>query len=230
MTPQRRLILLALGFAALEALLILFIDRPLSDFMRALDSTHHALIDFFRAYTDYAKSKWYLWPSAFGILACALLLRTPIAAMRRAAMRRAGHNLLFLFASIALSGIATDIIKPILGRARPVEILRDHLYGFRPFTFHAAMNGMPSGHATTAAALAATLVILYPRGRIFWLILGAALGLSRVMVNAHYLSDVVAGTLVGGLVTLVVARFRDAQGMFPFAQGIFPIDRGERAP
>lgn len=227
MTQQRRLALLVLGFFIMEALLIGFVDRPVSDFTRGLDSTYPDLINFFRATTDFAKSKWYLWPSAFGILACSLLLHARMpGADRRKIIARTGHNLLFFFASIALSGIITDIIKPILGRARPVEWARDQLYGFQPFTFQASMNGMPSGHATTAAALAAALAILFPRGRIFWIMIGAFFAFSRIMVNAHYVADVCAGTAIGVLATLWIARFRNAQGMFPYMKGIFPIDRG----
>jgi undecaprenyl-diphosphatase len=226
MKQQRRYALLALCFFVTEALLVSFVDRPVSDFMRGLDSTQPDLINFFRATTDFAKSKWYLWPSAFGILACSLLLHARMLnANRRKAIVRTGHNLLFLFTSIALSGIITDIIKPILGRARPVEWARDQFYGFQPFTFQAAMNGMPSGHTATAAALAATLIILFPRGRIFWIALGFFFALSRIMVNAHYVADVFAGIAVGILTTLVVARYRSAQGMFPYMKGIFPIDK-----
>ena len=220
-----RLFLFAVAFLGVEILLIAFVDRPLSNFTRDLDTTHHGLIDFFRATTDYAKSKWYLWPSAFGILTCAAWLHLlDMAPETRRRIAMAGHKLAFFFLSIAVSGMAADFLKPIFGRARPV-LLHDGTYGFHPLTFRAVMNGMPSGHATTAAALATALTLLLPRGRVLWLLVGAFLAFSRVMVNAHYLSDVLAGILVGSLTTLRLSRLRDNQGMFPLMHGIFPIDR-----
>jgi undecaprenyl-diphosphatase len=226
MTDTRRAALLVLAFVLLEAALIFFVDRPLSEFLRGVAAAHPAFINVFHAYTDFGKSKWYLWPSGIALIACAIALRLPKAsASQRQRLGRAAHNLAFFFGSIALSGLITDAIKPILGRARPVELLRDSAYGFQPWTFHAAWNGMPSGHATTAAALAAALVALFPRYNIIWILLGIALAASRVMVNAHYLSDVLAGSAVGILTTLWLASRRDHQGMFPVINGIFPIDK-----
>jgi membrane-associated phospholipid phosphatase len=231
MTRPSRIALLVLSFVLAEGLLIAFVDRPLSNYMRDMDANHPHFIDIFRAYTDFAKSKWYLWPSGFGILFCAVFLRIrPLTAEQRARIAACGHDLLFLFACVGLSGILTDMIKPILGRTRPVEMLRDGAYGFDPFNFHAAWNSMPSGHATTAAALACSLILLYPQRRFVWLVLGVVLASSRVMVNAHYLSDVLAGVAVGILTTVLLDRLRARNGMFPFTKGFFPIDKGAAKP
>ena len=226
MTRRHAFALYLICFILLETILILFVDRPVSDFMRTLETTQPAFIDFFRAITDFGRSKWYLWPAGIGLLTCVFLLRIcTLTTEQRQHIVRSSHNLIFFFASIALSGIITDIFKPILGRARPVEMLREHQYGFQPFTFHAVWNGMPSGHATTAAALALALTLLFPRGRILWIVIGAVLAASRIIVNAHYLSDVMAGIMVGCLTTLWISRLRTDQGMFPVMKGIFPIDK-----
>lgn len=228
MSRSLRYTLWALVFLGTEIALMTWVDRPVSDAMRTLDATHPGIINFFRAITDYAKSKWYLWPAAFGIATCFAVVK--IYALNQAVRLQAarlGHHLAFLFASIALSGILTDTLKPIFGRARPVEMLRDGLYGFHPFTFHASMNGMPSGHATTAAALAAVLCTLLPRQKPIWLMIGMILAASRVMVNAHYLSDVLAGAAIGLGTTLFLARLRH-KGNFPLINGIFPIDSRRR--
>lgn len=214
------------AFLMLEVALVNFVDRPVSDFVRDLDSAHPEITNIFRAYTDFAKSAWYLWPAAGGLFLCWIFLHTAKTSVtQHQNLTRTSHNLAFFFASLALSGLITDSIKPVLGRARPVEMVRDHLYGFQPFTFDAAMNSMPSGHATTAAALASALIILLPRGRFFWIFLGVILASSRIMVNAHYVSDVLAGSAVGVVTTVVLVRLRNAQGMFPQLNGIFPIDK-----
>jgi len=148
----------------------------------------------------------------------------------RQKIARWGHDLMFVFLCVGISGIVTDMIKPILGRARPVEWVRDAAYGFHPLTFQAAWNGMPSGHATTAASLALVLIVLFPRGRVVWILLALLLAGSRVMVNAHYLSDVFAGCAVGLLTTLLILRHRTIKGKFPLEKGIFPIDKRPENP
>src|SRR5262249_35796904 len=88
---------------------------------------------FFQSWTDLGKSKWYLWPSGIGAIICSLLVRQKSLAQRvRKRAAQIGDFLLFLFLCVAVSGIVTDIIKPILGRARPVELQDHNAYGFSP--------------------------------------------------------------------------------------------------
>lgn len=195
MTARARLTAAILGIVALEIALILFVDRPLSQSLRGLDAEHKALIDFFRSWTDLGKSLWYLWPSGLGAAACLLLSRH--GGRASSGWHRAGLKFSFFFCSVALAGIIADLIKPFLGRARPVLLGQSGIYGFYPLDFHSVYNSMPSGHTTTAFAVACALIRLWPRGTVLFLSYAAALAASRVMVNAHFLSDVLAGAAVG---------------------------------
>jgi len=56
---------------------------------------------------------------------------------------------------------------------------------------------MPSSHTAFAVALGAFLVALYPRILPLVIFLVALVGAARVLLNAHYPSDVVAGGAVG---------------------------------
>ena len=215
-------------FVALEAGLFLDVDRPVALWAHALDRTHPELINLFRSYTDVGKSKWSLWPSGLATIFCLLLVRVrSLAPLWRARAAVWGKSLLFVFACVALSGLVTDAIKPILGRARPVEFLRDGLYGFFPGSFTAAFNSMPSGHTTTAFALMGALYVVWPRARIFWLAGALALGISRMMVDAHFVSDTLAGALVGSLTVWVLRPLFYHQWKYPIIMRLFPIDAGD---
>jgi membrane-associated phospholipid phosphatase len=214
-------------FITMESLFYFFIDRPMSDSVKALDDSHHSLIDIFRGFTDMGKSVWYLWPCGVAALFCGFLSRAQsMPSLYRKLFGYIGVRAFFLFATIALSGIVADIIKPLVGRARPLLWLRDNIYGFHPFTLQGSLwNSFPSGHSTTAFALAASLSIFYPRLRPLWVACALILAISRVMVDAHYLSDVCAGAFLGWLSAALFLKY----GMIPVSRVIFPIDRNRAA-
>jgi len=178
---------LALSSALLVILMIIsyhWIDRPLALFCRDLNS---AIIQVFQWITELGKSTGYLvgFPALFVFFK--FVRRRQIAA----------NVCLFLFTSIAVSGLLTDAIKPLVGRLRPKMLFEAGLYSFEPFRIGYEYNSFPSGHATTIFALAAALALFFPRWRLPLFTLAAIVGLSRIIVGAHYLSDVLAGAWVG---------------------------------
>lgn len=217
----------ALGYLLLMVLCVLYVDVPVSVYFRTLDGTHPAIIDVFRAFTDFGKSKWYLWPSGIALLVLAVLCRMRhLTWAKRCVERcRAGtEKLLTFFLYIAVSGLVTDFFKPLIGQARPVEYVRDGIYGFHPLSFNALWNAMPSGHATTAFALVLILTSYFPRGRWVWRAAGLLLACSRVVVNAHYVSDILAASLVAGAVFTVFNHAAVRCRIKTLHDSIFPID------
>jgi undecaprenyl-diphosphatase len=209
------------GFALLEYALFLWADRPLAFYIFGLQTTQPGLIGFFQSITDLGKAQWYLWPCGLATIFCGFLTRGKDVPQRyRRLCAYVTVRSFFLFGTIALSGIAADIVKPIVGRARPWLLLHKNIYGFAPFTASAVWNGMPSGHTTTAVALAFSLSTLYPRLRVLWFAYALVLGVSRIMVDAHYLSDVIAGAMLGWLTVHLFVRY----GMIHVWRVIFPID------
>ncbi|MCJ8014788.1 undecaprenyl-diphosphatase [Paenibacillus sp. KQZ6P-2] len=90
-------------------------------------------------------------------------------------------------------------------------ILGQMFYRDRPFAAHtvnqlidhAANASFPSDHALGAFILA-TSIALFRKEGIVWLILAGLIAFSRVWTGVHYPGDVVAGALIGVLVSSVV--------------------------
>lgn len=112
---------------------------------------------------------------------------------------------------VALVGLGTQVVKHVACRARPRLIdgwgvgnapLPDapELRGFFHWPCWGRWNyhGFPSGHAATAFAAAAALMGWAPtRGRVWIFMAAAGVGASRIVLNAHFLSDVLGGALMG---------------------------------
>jgi membrane-associated phospholipid phosphatase len=164
------------------------------------------IISIFDNITDYGKSGWFLWPLGLLFLGLATLppALTPFSQRILAAvMVRVG----FLFAAIAVPSLFVTIVKRIIGRARPMVggTLDPFLYS--PFAWNAAYAGMPSGHATTAFAVLVAFGTLWPRARTALLVYALLIALSRVVVIAHYPTDVLAGALVGIVGAMMVRSY-----------------------
>jgi membrane-associated phospholipid phosphatase len=107
--------------------------------------------------------------------------------------------LLFPVICFLLAGLVANILKPIFGRWRPKAYFEmDGAYGFEPFSginyLHAAF---PSGHSFSIMALMAGLAICFPKCRIPCFLIAGLIGFSRVLLKAHYVSDVLAGLVLG---------------------------------
>ncbi len=155
--------------------------------------------------TWFGKSGWFLWP--LGIL---FLVMTALPAgsrmaqlMLSALMVRIG----FLFLAISLPGLFVNVVKHIVGRARPGVGGSVDPFLFDPFSWPAAYASLPSGHATTAFSVLVAFGTLWPRARAILWVYALAIVASRVAVNAHYPSDVLAGAIVGATGALLVRRY-----------------------
>lgn len=147
--------------------------------------------------TNFGKSGWILTLSGvIFALAYYAYRRLEEADTRREMARYVSTAAAYMFLSVALSGIIANIAKRMIGRARPPLFDADGAFHFKPFS-GALYESFPSGHATTDGAIAMALAILFPRYRIPILVIGAYFALTRLMVGAHYLSDITAGYSFG---------------------------------
>lgn len=109
-------------------------------------------------------------------------------------------------ASIIAGSLITPALKVIVGRERPSTT--SATFRFKPFSTN---SSFPSGHATEAFAVATAIAENYPAWWVQGLAYGTAclVGYARIEQNAHFASDVVAGSLVGWSVARGVVHRND---------------------
>ncbi len=108
-------------------------------------------------------------------------------------------------ASAALAGGVAEIAKVLIRQARPDATAGVHR--FIPWGEEWTRGfGLPSSHAAVAFGAAFAIAWLWPRVGVLALVVAAGCGLTRVMMGAHFVSDVVAGALVGYAVALALAH------------------------
>lgn len=183
--------------------LMIFIDAAA---IRGVARLPRWIVWFFNQITDYGKGGWFLWPLGLFFVALAALppmLPRVQQLVVAAVMVRVG----FLFVAIGLPGLFGTIIKRMIGRARPMVTGTIDPYAFSPFIWRADYASLPSGHATTAFAALVAIGTLWPRARTVMWIYALLIAASRVVVTAHYPSDVFAGAIVGTVGALMVRRW-----------------------
>ena len=199
-------------FIGVQAGLILYVDRPLSQWLRLVDAEHTAFVNVFRFLTDLGLGMWYLWPSGLLALGCFAVIAIQHTRVQKLApellarINGLGFSAGYFFLCVALSGLLTNLIKRLVGRSRPKLLDQQDVYTLQPLTFKSDWASWPSGHTTTSVAVALALATFFPRWRIPMLTVAVLVGLSRVIVNAHYLSDIVAGAVVATLTVMALTH------------------------
>jgi undecaprenyl-diphosphatase len=132
------------------------------------------------------------------LIACGALLLRDWLNGRRLPM---GRDSAIVALSALFSGV-NALLKWGIGRIRPFK-------GAGPFELHPFKGGLhgsmlaeqnltfPSGDASLAFAMSASLTMVAPRWAVLWWLLGIMVALERIAENAHYPSDTVAGAALG---------------------------------
>jgi undecaprenyl-diphosphatase len=152
-------------------------------------------------------------------------------------VRRRWRLALYLIVSSAGALALDPILKALIGRLRPVLA--------HPIA-HGTGNSFPSGHALgSMVCYGAILLVFLPAARGRWrsvfivgtAVLVALIGISRILLGVHYLSDVVGGWAIGitwlGVTSFAFELTRRAAGKpvtHPVTQGLEPEDRADLRP
>jgi undecaprenyl-diphosphatase len=191
--------------------------------LNSLIAGHPALVTAVKAVT---------WLGSDGVLSTVIA-----AAVIALAVRRRWRLAVYLLVTGAGALVLDPIIKSLVGRLRPVVA--------HPIA-HGTGNSFPSGHALgSIICYGAVFLVFLPAARGRWrtafvtviVTLVALIGISRILLEVHYISDV-AGAWAIGIVWLGITAFafelsRHAVGLpvtQPVTEGLEPEARGEHHP
>jgi membrane-associated phospholipid phosphatase len=207
------LVLVRLQWRPLES-----VDHGAAAHINGLVAGHPALVAAVKAVT-FLGSDGVLW-TIIGVSAVFL------------AFRRRWRLVLYLLVTGAGALVMDPILKDLVGRLRPVVA--------HPIA-HGGGNSFPSGHSLgSIVCYGAVFLVFLPAARGRWrtvftaviITLVALIGISRILLGVHYLSDVLGGWTLGitwlGLTAFAFELTRQAEGQpvtDPLAEGLEPEAR-----
>lgn len=173
--------MLKLFVFSLAAMFLL--DHPARDLVASLKTPH-----LFKAmgWLSYLGKGW------VQAIPCLVLLIAGLWMKKGPKMEEAGRKGLY---SIATAGITVQIVKYLVGRPRP-RVMDAVGLTLGP-SLAGGFDSFPSGHAASAFAFASTLSFFYPKWRFPLYTYAALVSISRIYIDAHFLSDVFAGIFLG---------------------------------
>lgn len=156
-----------------------------------------------RILTDFGKDEYVLAVLA-GLLIAIALAAPALHGIRRGLLLGLGTRLQFIFFAVGFPNLVTEVLKYAIGRGRPFVGGEPNAFNFSHFAGNPAYYSFPSGHATTAFALALAVSAVWPQARVAMAVYALIIAATRLVLLAHHPSDVVAGALVGTIGAMFV--------------------------
>lgn len=196
----RGLILRCLAAVLLGAMTVavcyFFIDRPVAFFVHDYHTSRATPL------------RWATLPPPIAqqwtpfVLACLMVRRMA------GPFRRWEVAVIAMCVAVLIADQCKESLRVVFGRYWPETWLRppnpsliaDGAYGFHPFHDGEAYASFPSGHTARTAAAAAVVWLAWPRWRWLAVLVTLLVGIGLVGMNYHFVGDVVAGAIIGGMV------------------------------
>lgn len=102
--------------------------------------------------------------------------------------------ILYFLVALGITSIIVFGLKNTVKKVRPTIVCE------KDFSF-------PSGHASTAFAAAVILSAFDKKRKWFYYTVAVLISYSRIYLGCHYFLDVIAGAIIGWLITKLILRF-----------------------
>lgn len=199
-----------------------FFDRPLAFF----------------AHDHLASNKIFIYlthiPEPFAAVACGILVVLGVASLSGWRLNHWQMVAVIWSVSVLATSAIKNQLKLAFGRTWPEtwthnnpSLIRDGVFTFNPFNGGAGYESFPSGHTAAICAAVTVLWICYPRFRVVYALLVAAVVVGLIGANFHYLSDIIAGGFLGASVAIVAVRLA---GLVPVAHAAAEAGRARAEP
>jgi membrane-associated phospholipid phosphatase len=111
---------------------------------------------------------------------------------------------LAMLVALALAGVSGRVLKLATGRARPSVKTEAHWNGPR---YGSKYHAFPSGHTASSTAFFVALFLKRKKIGTPLLLIPVLIALSRMVVGAHYLSDVTFAAILGVICAVLATRW-----------------------
>lgn len=139
----------------------------------------------------------YFWISAIGFLTAMIAEKRYHHKVNSVLAKKYRALFKLMFNSFLVSGFITVLLKFVIGRCRPYHSpVFDPLY-FRPLSFNWDFQSYPSGHSQVSFTLASFLAYLFPKFTAIFFAIATVIALTRVILDYHFLGDVIFGAYIG---------------------------------
>ena len=156
------------------------------------------LKEFFVGITDLGDSLWYFLIFFIVFLISYLMKVSKLLSSQKYLYLKKFSFFSFLY--LLLVGLIIQVIKHLIGRPRPLHSKLDGGIEFNFLTTESIFHSFPSGHSGTIIAITIIASLALPSLKYFFYFCGLVIAFSRVVVEAHFLTDVLGGLLVAILV------------------------------
>lgn len=183
-----------ISYVLLVILSFLYFDKPIAQGVHSLNLSQGLIL--LKALSWIGLSKVYL----IGLPVLALVLRYALK------NKQSAYQTWFVWLCVFIPDLIAVGLKFIFGRARPELLFDNQMYGFHWFKHGHLYHSFPSGHTTTIMGFVFGLCIIMPRYRRLFLCLGVTVGLSRILLLQHYMSDVLTAAYLALIEVWMIQR------------------------
>jgi undecaprenyl-diphosphatase len=112
-----------------------------------------------------------------------------------------------LWASLGISAVTSFLLKIIVQRDRPFQIgIVPLISQLQEASFSVWNFSFPSSHSMLAFCAVPILSQQYPKLKKVWIGIAAIIAFSRLYFGLHFVSDVIAGGILGYLIGMIIVR------------------------